>query len=76
MYWAGILNTVGEVVVGWLSDQAWVSSTALYYAVMAEEPAAMNANDRNGGPKPRNPRHFESIEGGRDSVADTVTCCT
>ena len=34
MYWAGILNTVGEVVVGWLSDQAWVSSTALYSACM------------------------------------------
>ena len=34
LYWAGILNTVGEVVVGWLSDQAWVSSTALYSACM------------------------------------------
>ena len=25
---------MGEVVVGWLSDQAWVSSTALYSACM------------------------------------------
>ena len=29
---------------------------------------------REGAPKPRNPRHFQAIEGGRDSVSDTF--CT
>ena len=30
----GILNTVGEVGVGWLSDQSWVSSLGLYSLCM------------------------------------------
>ena len=30
----GILNTIGEVLVGWLSDQSWVSSIALYSVCM------------------------------------------
>ena len=30
----GILNTVGEVAVGWLSDQKWVSSLVLYAVCM------------------------------------------
>jgi len=30
----GILNTVGEVGVGWLSDQEWVSSITLYSVCM------------------------------------------
>ena len=30
----GILNTIGEVGVGWLSDQPWVSSIALYSLCM------------------------------------------
>ena len=30
----GILNTVGEVGVGWLSDQKWVSSLVLYSVCM------------------------------------------
>ena len=30
----GILNTIGEVGVGWLSDQPWVSSIALYSTCM------------------------------------------
>ena len=30
----GVLNTVGEVLVGWLSDQPWVSSITLYAMCM------------------------------------------
>ena len=30
----GILNTIGEVTVGWLSDQKWVSSIFLYMVCM------------------------------------------
>eukprot|EP00092_Neocalanus_flemingeri_P033202 GFUD01036108.1.p1 GENE.GFUD01036108.1~~GFUD01036108.1.p1 ORF type:complete len:866 (+),score=215.26 GFUD01036108.1:359-2956(+) len=30
----GVLNTIGEVLVGWLSDQAWVSSLTLYAICM------------------------------------------
>ena len=30
----GVLNTLGEVVVGWVADQPWVSSHVLYAACM------------------------------------------
>ena len=32
---AGILNTIGEVMVGWVGDQSWVSTPLLYAACMA-----------------------------------------
>ena len=44
-----------------------------YCTWMEHGPSCHDCRDYNGAPKPRNPRHFGTIEGGRNSVSSGRT---